>query len=86
MTSIINDNQTPTPETTPPRKQETICQDCQGSGLSYVYPEVCPDGPCVRCQHNEGYLVHPYQSCESCGGMGSRENLYRVLCIDNPTK
>lgn len=62
-------------------EETNICCDCNGTGLTNEKPQLCPHGKCEKCENNEGFIIHPMQTCESCAGMGSRDTLYQVCNI-----
>lgn len=60
----------------------SICPACKGTGLTLQSPVRCDCGSfCFKCQNNEGYLIHPQQSCDNCCGTGNLETARMVLCL-----
>ena len=62
-----------------------ICQECNGSGFSNKAAEKCDcvGVSCMKCENNEGYIIHPFQSCDACCGTGSMVARNQVLCISS---
>lgn len=60
-----------------------VCSFCNGSGYSKRSPVICgcETKICMRCEKNEGFLVHPYEQCDYCCGTGSIASASSVLNI-----
>jgi DnaJ-class molecular chaperone len=59
------------------------CLICQGSGLSGRKPIKCECNytSCMKCENNEGYIIHPLELCDHCCGTGNIKDALSVLNI-----
>ena len=60
-----------------------LCLKCLGSGLTKRKPIKCDCKytSCIKCENNEGFLVHPQELCDYCCGTGNLKDAKRVLNI-----
>jgi len=57
-------------------KTDIQCYDCLGCGLIKMEPILCdcPATFCMKCENNQGFVVKPYETCETCYGSGRIKN------------
>lgn len=61
--------------------EDSTCNKCNGSGYSKRKSERCLcKNICAKCEHNEGYIIHPYEMCDYCCGTGNLKYADMVLC------
>ena len=65
------------------KKKSDLCQKCLGTGLSNRKPIKCECeyAFCIKCENNEGFLVHPQELCDYCCGTGNLKDAKSVLNI-----
>ena len=65
------------------KKKSDLCQKCLGTGFSNRKPIrcECEYAFCIKCENNEGFLVHPQELCDYCCGTGNLKDAKSVLNI-----
>jgi len=60
--------------------KKIICPKCQGYGLVKQTPVLCDCSStfCMKCENREGFIVKPWEECESCFGSGQIEEIKKI--------